>query len=747
MTVINARLSPLERLFEPMNSTALPARTQHTPPALWLFAALAYCLIATVMAVSVALQMPELGLKLSPGPNETVLVKASNVDGIPAGVRLISIAGQGRETIALKAEDVMEEPDMLPTYSRLHEFLSRQDAIAEAIKGSAVELQWQDQGNPTPRTVTITPLERSLSDLPVLFWFQITVSVAGCLIACWVWVLRPKDWGARMFGITGLAFPLFVMPAAIYSSRELALPGNLFLWLSQMNYFGTAQFGTALGCIFMLHPKPLVHPRHLIWPFLIFNIWWLTDFLRLAPSPYWGRHAAVLAMLLQAVTLATLQWRQNRGNALALASLRWLTLSLLVGSGLFILLIIATAVLGWMPPLPQGYAFGFFLLIYVGIALGLRRYRLFDLDEWAWRMLVWIGGALAVVGIDALLIVLLDWSSGLALGASLWICGAIYFPARQWLWQRFAHRPALQVQELMPDVVRIAFQPSRPTQETLWEDLLSRIHDPMHLESSNYEGRQAKLTDDGLTLEVPACGGMAARRLRYASRGQRLFSSKDASFLTALCQLMDQAQTSRDAYERGASEERRRIARDMHDDVGARLLMLIHRAGSQELAELARSAMHDLRTALQVMDAHDVPMADALADWRAEASARCEAAQVDLLWTAKLSLDNELPPLVSRQKAVIERALREGLTNALRHAHPTQVKITISLHANVLRIVLQNDGSVGDPSRWVEGRGLQGMRQRLQTWAGTVHTNLPVPGWAELIIDMPLEAHEPSFAH
>lgn len=730
-----------------MNSADHPALPRQSPPALWLFAALAYCLIATVMAVSVALQMPELGLKLSPGPDETVLIKASRVNGIAAGGRLISIAGPGHETIALTAEDVMEEPDMLPTYARLHQFLSRQDAIADMLKNSVVELQWQDPESPTLQTVIVVPRERSLSALPLLFWFQIAVSVAGCLIACWVWVLRPKDWGARMFGVTGLAFPLFVMPAAIYSSRELALPGDLFLWLSQMNYLGTAQFGIALGCIFLLHPKRLVHPGHLIWPFLIFNAWWLTDFLRLAPSPYWGRHAAVLAMLVQAVTLAALQWRHNRGNALALASLRWLTLSLLVGSGLFILLIIATAVLGWIPPLPQGYAFGFFLLIYVGIALGLRRYRLFDLDEWAWRMLVWIGGALAVVGVDALLIVLLDWSSGLALGASLWICGAIYFPARQWLWQHFAHRPALQVHELMPDVVRIAFQPSRPTQETLWDDLLSRIHDPMHLESSGYEGRQAKLTDDGLTLEVPACGGIAARRLRYPSRGQRLFSSKDASLLTALCQLMDQAQASRDAYERGAIEERRRIARDMHDDVGARLLMLIHRAGSQELAELARSAMHDLRTALQVMDAQDVQLADALADWRAEAGARCEAAQVDLLWTAEFSPDEEAHPLVSRQKAVIERALREGLTNALRHAHPKQVKITISLNSGGLRIVLQNDGSVGDPNSWVEGRGLQGMRQRLQTWAGTLHTNLPAPGWAELIIEMPLETHEPSFAH
>ncbi|WP_028605729.1 sensor histidine kinase [Ottowia thiooxydans] len=719
-----------------MQAAAPSSPSTSQPPSLWLFAALAYCLVAMALAVGLSLKAPSMGLRLAAGPGDIVTIADSQIEPIPVGARLISIASPARSALALNAEDVMEEPDMLPTYDRLDTFLSRQDTMAGILTGPTVELQWQSSPKATPQTTVIKPRQRGLSDLPLLFWFQIAVSIAGCLIACWVWVLRPQDWGARMFGITGLAFPVFVMPAAIYSTRELALPGSLFQWLSQMNYIGTAQFGVALGCIFLLHPKPLVRPVHIVWPFVVFNLWCLADFLRLTPSPHWGRHAAIIAMLLQALTLAALQWHGNRGNALARASLRWLSLSLLAGSGLFILLIIATAVLGWLAPLPQGYAFGFFLLIYVGIALGLRRYRLFDLDEWAWRMLLWIGGALAVVGVDALLIVLLDWSAGTALGASLWICGALYFPARQWLWQRVTHRPALQVQELMPDVVRIAFQPSRPTQETLWDDLLRRIHDPMQLESSDFTGKQATLNNTGLTLEVPACGGIAARRLSYASRGQRLFSSKDAGFLNGLCQLMDQAQTSRDAYERGASEERRRIARDMHDDVGARLLMLIHRAGSPELAELARAAMHDLRTALHVMDAQDTPLADAIADWRAEAGARCEAAQVALIWSADLG--HALPTLPSRQKAVIERALREGLTNALRHARPNHIEIAIALISNELSLTLRNDGAVGEPSRWVEGRGLQGMRHRLQAYGGELHTGTSVQGQAELMVRMPL---------
>jgi len=712
------------------------------PPSLWLSAAFGFCLAAAALAVALALQMPWLGLRLAAGPGEAVTVAASQAAAIPAGVRLLSIAAPGQAPIALQAGDLMEEPDVLETYTLSDAFFARQDRLAAVLSGPAVQLRWQAEGG-SAQDAAAAPQRRPLGSLPLLFWFQVAVCMAGCMIACWIWALRPQDWGARMFGATGLAFPLFALPAAIYSGRELALPGTLFRTLSEMNHWGSAQFGAALCCILLMHPAPLVRPRRMVWCFAAVNLWWLADALRAVPSPNWGFRAIVMAEMGLAILLALLQWQRSKGDALQRASLRWLSLSLLVGSGLFITLIIATAALGWLAPIPQGYAFGFFLFIYVGIALGLRRYRLFDLDEWAWRMLLWVGGAVAVVGVDALLIVLLGWSEGMALGASLWICGVLYFPARQWLWQRLAHRPALRLHELMPDVVRIAFQPSRPTQETLWDDLLRRLHDPLHLQASSFAGRQPQLDDTGLTLDVPACGGIAARQLRYPARGRQLFSSQDARFMGALCQLMDQAQSSRDAYERGASEERRRIARDMHDDVGARLLMLIHRAGSPELVELARAAMQDLRTALHVMDAHDVPLADALADWRAEASARCEAARVALDWTVDIPEDAAAPNLASRQKAVIERALREGLTNALRHARPQCVEVAIHLApGGVLHLAVRNDGAAGNPAHWQEGLGLRGMHQRLQAWGGGLRTTATAQGRTELAAHMPLHARD-----
>lgn len=728
--------------------TMTASTTAQRPPSRWLFAAFAYALVTAALTVGASLQTPWLGLTLAPTEGKVRVVASQGPStAIPAGATLLGLyadtdigsAHSSAAEVPLQAEDLIEEPDVMGTYTQIDGFFARQQQIYDLLARPHVRLRWEAGGMVS--TTTVSPQDRPISALPLLFWFQLAVSVTGCLIACWVWVLRPHDWGARMFGLTGLLFPIFAMPAAVYSGRELALPGNLFFALNALNHWGSLMFGAAFGAIFMAHPRPLVRPVHLLWLFGVFNLWWLANVLRLAPSPAVGMQLAVVTEMLLAMGFATVQWRKSRGDPLARASLRWFILSLMVGSGLFILLIITTAMLGWLPPMPQGYAFGFFLFIYVGIALGLRRYRLFQLDEWAFRMLLWLGGALAVVAVDALLILTLDWTAGPALGASLWVCGALYFPARQWLWQRLAHRPGMQLHELMPDVVRIAFQPSRQAQEDAWQELLRRIFDPLHLQTApDFSLPQAQIQEGGLSLCVPACGGLSASHLSYPARGQRLFSTQDATFVNALTHLLNEAEGSRDAQERGARDERRRIARDMHDDVGARLLMLIHRAQSPELTDLARAAMNDLRTALNVMDAHAIPWADALADWRAEASARCDAAGVALAWSAPHHPDGEL---ASRQKSVIERALRESITNALKHGEPRTLDISVTLHADHLDLRVRNDGPATRPDQWAEGRGLRGMRHRLEEYGARLEVRTLPDGRTEVALHLPL-APEPS---
>lgn len=708
-------------------------------PARRLLVALAYCGFFAVAAIGLALDSPWLGLRLAPqGDGVVVRSSAGPSAQVPAGAQLVAIRAGGT-TLDLAAGDLQEEPDVADTYEQMDAFFDRQSQLAAVIAAPAVTLEWREQADAPLRETTVRPDTRPMSSLPMAFWFQLLVSSAGCLIAAWVWSLRPGEWGVRMFAITGASFPAFAMPAAVYSARELAIDGGLFRTLSALNHWGSFMFGAALVSIFLCSPRRLVPLRWVGVVFAVYTLWWLADTFRWAPDLDWGNRFAVMSEMALALALAGVHWVRSRGEPADRAALRWFLVSLLAGSGLFILSIVMTVSLGWLPPIPQGYAFGFFLFIYIGIALGLGRYRLFDLDMWSYRLLLWLGGALAVLGLDALFIALLDWTSAQALAASLWACTLAYLPIRHWLFRRFSQGPGQDIGELLPEVVRIAFQQAPTAREKLWDELLMRLFQPLEQTVRHADpGPGARLREDGLALVIPACAGMAPRTLRYPARGARLFTPRDRDFVDAVVQLMGQAEASRAAQEGATLAERQRISRDMHDDVGARLLMLIHHANTPAMAELARAAMQDLRTALSALDATPAPMAHALADWRAEASDRCDAAGVALHWTAnELEADHFLPP---RLKAIVERSLRECITNALKHGQPATLWVRAAMKAGALEIALEHDGPPARPQGWREGRGLHGLRHRLHSAGGFIEVAARDGGGTQARIHVPLEA-------
>ena len=712
-------------------------------PAQRLGFALAYCLLAAAVAVATAGSMPWLGLQLRPTADGGVEIASASgpATGLPAGARVLAIAAvSGEPRVALEARDLMEEPDLLPDYDTLDAFFGRQQRLSEILAQPQVGIVWEQRDGVTS-TTAVSPRARPVGTLPALFWFQIAVAVGGCLIASWVWALRPDPPGVRMFWITGMLCPAFAMPAAIYSTRELAIDGGLFRALSAMNHFSSAVWGAALVAILMSHPKPLARTSRLSWPFLFFGAWCLAGLARLLPDLDLGIRIPLMVEMVLALGLGVAQWRLSRNAPTDRAALRWLLLSLLVGSALFILTVVASTSLGWMPALPQGYAFGFFLFVYAGIALGLRRYRLFELDAWALRMLLWIGGAVAVLAVDALLVTAVGLSQAPALGAAVWICGLLYLPARQWLWQRLSGGAPVALQDLVPEAVRIALEPSAHGRMHLWDALLARLCDPLELSACDPRGPdRTVLEEEGLAMRVPACAGVPARRLRYPRRGGRLFSPKEAALVEGLRALVDQAHGARDAQERGARHERRRIARDVHDDVGARLLMLMHRAPSPEHADLARAAMRDLRTALASLDPTPVPLSDAVADWRVEASQRCEAAGVALAWRSDAAQSTR--ELSAGAKSLAERLLRECLTNALRHSRPGRVEIEVGAHDDALSLRVRNDGAPAGPEGWKEGRGLSGMRQRVAEHGGSLAVASSAAGTVEVSARIPFAPTE-----
>lgn len=723
------------RFIRCLNVSMNPSR--YLPGRGLLFAAVA-CVVLGLLATWLALRQPNPGLSLAPASNgEGVVVSAGAIAGPPPGARLLALAVPGREPFALRASDLVEEPDFFDTYEQMAEFFARQSHLAKMLNEPDLRVIWADPSG--EHSMPVTSRARTLGDLPAVFWFQLAVGSLGCLLGAWVFVLRPRDWSARMLALTGAMFPLFTLPAAIYSTRELALDGDLFRLLSSLNHFGAFMFGCALVALFLCYPRPMVRPRHLLWLPALFGTWLMLDILRLAPDQDWGSRLPVMSEMLLAIACGVVQWRRSKGRPAERAALRWLLLAAAVGCGLFVFGTVGAQLLGLFPPLSQGYAFGYFLIMYVGLALGIGRYRLFDLDRWAYRILLWVSGVVVVILLDLAAVWLLHTDPLLSLSSAVVVVAWVYLPLRHWLWRRLARGERMSAESLLPTLVEIAFTVHPMERESRWDALLRELYDPLRIEPAS-AGNQTRLADDGLGLYLPACGGLDGRRLDYAAQGQRLFSSRDLAFVTALRELMNRAAASRDAYERGANEERRRIARDMHDHVGSRLLTALHSQDAERREGLLRETLRDLRAIVFGLSGAEVTVGEALADLRHETAERLDAAGIALDWRLSGPLDDLVLP--ARPAGHLRALVREAVSNVLKHAGAGAVVVGIEHDAARARlsISVHDDGKGFDPAAVDAGNGLASLRARLAELGGRVEWHAAPTGGTLVAIEVPLRA-------
>ncbi|MBS0435041.1 MAG: histidine kinase, partial [Proteobacteria bacterium] len=79
-------------------------------------------------------------------------------------------------------------------------------------------------------------------------------------------------------------------------------------------------------------------------------------------------------------------------------------------------------------------------------------------------------------------------------------------------------------------------------------------------------------------------------------------------------------------------KERKRIAADLHDDLGAKLLTIVHTSESERISTLAREALEEMRLSVRGLTGKPVRLTDALADWRAETVMRLGQANVEIDW-------------------------------------------------------------------------------------------------------------------
>lgn len=206
------------------------------------------------------------------------------------------------------------------------------------------------------------------------------------------------------------------------------------------------------------------------------------------------------------------------------------------------------------------------------------------------------------------------------------------------------------------------------------------------------------------------------------------------------------------AADEGLAEERRRIARELHDTVahGVTLMLLqsevlrdrpTDAAALEVLQAAGRSCIDDLRRLLVLLrdDGADSSAPLGLAQLPSlVAAARAAGAQVELDAPPPPSW---LPPSV---QVAAFRVAQEALTNALRHAAGSPVRIRCSYGPDGVRVVVDDDGPVGRiPLQGGSGHGLTGVRERVSLHGGSVIAGprANAVGWR---VDVLLPVHTPA---
>lgn len=704
-------------------------------------AAMLLVVLCAGLAVHFALRAPMLGLRLEADPSGALRVAevapdSPNQGRVAAGDVLRAALGpSGR--VPLDADLLVEEADQLVTWERYNDLMARESALAGLLAAGAMEVERADGGR-----VTLTSRPRHFADLPFMFWFQVAVGAMGFLLAAGVLAFRVTDWPARHFTLSGLGFLLFSSAAAVYSTRELVLDGRLFLGASTVNQWGALLFTGALAALLSCYPRrlgrlpvlPLVLYALTVVGCLNFSFQWSPDLS--------GLPAFVLGLFSTTFALAFVQWWGTRGRPAERAALKWFLLSIYLGTCLFAAFVLVPSAVGIPLPASQGLMFAVFLFMFAGIALGITRYRLFELDRWWFQAWSWFLGGLAVIVFDFALAAWLRLSGAGALGLSLALVGWVYFPLRQMVWSWWQRKAINDRQDRFGQWMLALFSTTREdTLRAQWHAVLRGEFAPLELLETEGPAPGVRVSQDGLTLTLPALRPGHLITLRHPARGSRLFRREDVQAAEVLVGMGRRALEAQREREQGALAERGRIMRDLHDDLGAKLLSLVYITSGGEGEPLARAAVRDMRDVLDALEAAPCSLAEAVADWRSEAQARADTVGFRLEWVAE-----GLPEHVSvsaRQRTNLGRVLRESVTNAIKHAQAKHVTVRIGVGAGGLVLAVEDDGAAGavEPERWGAGVGTRVIQQRAADLGGTAKWGPGARG-CRVEVSVPLEGVE-----
>jgi PAS domain S-box-containing protein len=178
--------------------------------------------------------------------------------------------------------------------------------------------------------------------------------------------------------------------------------------------------------------------------------------------------------------------------------------------------------------------------------------------------------------------------------------------------------------------------------------------------------------------------------------------------------------------------ERRRIAQDLHDDIGQSMTALIldlkalqsdiivagHKTIAEQVKGTIRVVEEMMRHIRQVLYDLRPPSFDTSTPAKVLESL-CSSLALSTGLRTVFSSQEQLPSMSNAQATALYRLIQEGMNNAAKHAKATSVWINLEYADGEINISFEDDGQGFDPNqRTGYGIGLEGLKERFQMLNG-----------------------------
>ncbi len=694
------------------------ARRRRALVLLALFGCLGVFVLARWLAAT-----PYLDSQWTASPQGGLLAHASANPALArmGGQTLMALLGPDGKAVAVDATLLQRSPRWQVSDAMRAQLLEQNRVLSAALATGRVQLQFSEA-----EEVAALATPRGYSGLGWLFWMLSAAALLLYLVGCVVALARPQLHNL-LFLVMTVCQAGNLLAIATETLPGLGVPAGLLALDLPLRLLLDACTGAAIVHAFAIYPLRLAQATPLallVWPAALLSAaavaagwvaaaWWWSQGLML-----------VLGVLAGAVAR---QSYAAEPNPFALAMKRFAFTSVAT----LVLMSAAVALSAQLPGLAHGVAVGASVTWYLFLGSLLALVPFLAGNRRVLREFALLAGISTVAtSLDLLFVSLFSVGPFLSLAIAVFVAALLYGGARQFILRQLLGTSMLSTERIFDHLYRSAraLQSTPERHPLLLAHLLRDLFDPLKMQRVGRVPSRTRVVSGGAAMVVPVTPPAVshtrgeppqphALMLRFAQRGQRLFTDEDARLVERLIEQLRRAVAYDQAVERGRSEERLRIAQDLHDDIGARLLTLMYQSTTPEMEDYIRHTLQDLKTLTRGLAAPEQAFSHAAGEWKADLTQRLAAARAELVWSFVIDHDLRLSVV---QWSALTRILRELVSNALYHGHATRVEVALELLGSRLRLRVTDDGEGHSPQAWAHGLGLGGVRKRVKALAGRV---------------------------